>query len=511
MHPRTRRAWRAAAIGGLAAALLLGACSSDDGDDDASPSETDSSAVTTTTETRPEGAAAELSEELTGGNGIFIGAATPYEPDPGYVQEEYVAEGTASSYEAVGEVTPDGAWTLEPGAERRLPDTRRRPPTREQAEDFSGIVLVEWMNVSGGVDADPEFTTLREEIVRQGHAWVGVSAQMIGVEGGPVAVAVDVPGSEAAGKGLKAIDPERYGSLEHPGDAFSYDIYTQVARAVRAGAPAIGDLEPVRGRRGRRVAVGLRARDLRERRATADERVRRLLRAQPRRGRPRSSGPGSSPTSPARSAACRRPSAPTPRRRSSIQTENDVVGVLGSRPVRQPDSDLFRLWEVPGTAHADLHLVGESTAEVVDCGVPINDGPLHVVAKAAFRHLVCWVEGGEPPPEAPPIELSEGAAPVIRRDADGIALGGVRTPPVDVPVRVLSGVKGPSSGSSACSSARPSRCPKSASPSCTPRGPSSSSSTTRRRRGDRGRLRARGGPRGARGLRAPRARARVTA
>ena len=31
----------------------------------------------------------------------------------------------------------------------------------------------------------------------------------------------------------------------------------------------------------------------------------------------------------------------------------------------------------------------------------------------------------------------------IRRDADGIALGGIRTPPVDVPVDVLSGVPGP--------------------------------------------------------------------
>jgi hypothetical protein len=77
--------------------------------------------------------------------------------------------------------------------------------------------------------------------------------------------------------------------------------------------------------------------------------------------------------------------------------------------------------------------------------VPINDGPLHIVAKAAFRHLVSWIEAGEPPPEAPPIELSGDAAPVIQRDPDGIALGGVRTPPVDVPVRVLSGVQGQSS------------------------------------------------------------------
>jgi hypothetical protein len=128
-----------------------------------------------------------------------------------------------------------------------------------------------------------------------------------------------------------------------------------------------------------------------------------------------------------------------------IQAENDVVGVMGSAAVRQPDSDLFRLWEVPGTAHADLHLIGESTAEVVDCGVPINDGPLHIVAKAAFRHLVSWIEAGEPPPEAPPIELSGDAAPVIQREPDGTAVGGVRTPPVDVPVRVLSVVQGQSS------------------------------------------------------------------
>jgi hypothetical protein len=32
----------------------------------------------------------------------------------------------------------------------------------------------------------------------------------------------------------------------------------------------------------------------------------------------------------------------------------------------------------------------------------------------------------------------------VRRDPDGIALGGIRTPPVDVPAVVLSGAPGPS-------------------------------------------------------------------
>jgi hypothetical protein len=44
----------------------------------------------------------------------------------------------------------------------------------------------------------------------------------------------------------------------------------------------------------------------------------------------------------------------------------------------------------------------------------------------------------------PRLTLAESAAPTVVRDEDGIAQGGVRTPPVDVPTRVLSGQPGPS-------------------------------------------------------------------
>jgi hypothetical protein len=64
---------------------------------------------------------------------------------------------------------------------------------------------------------------------------------------------------------------------------------------------------------------------------------------------------------------------------------------------------------------------------------------LHVVAKAALRHFVTWVESGVAPPTAPLLDASAGA---LRLDADGIALGGLRTPPVDVPVRILSSTPG---------------------------------------------------------------------
>jgi hypothetical protein len=126
-----------------------------------------------------------------------------------------------------------------------------------------------------------------------------------------------------------------------------------------------------------------------------------------------------------------------------LQAESDVTGILNSVAVRQPDSDTFRLWEVAGTAHADAHLLG-SIAASIDCGVPINNGPMHLVAKAALRGLDTWVKTGEPPPIAARLDVTTGPPPAIARDADGIALGGIRTPPVDVPVDVLSGVAGPS-------------------------------------------------------------------
>jgi hypothetical protein len=125
-----------------------------------------------------------------------------------------------------------------------------------------------------------------------------------------------------------------------------------------------------------------------------------------------------------------------------VQSESDVTSVLGSYRARQPDSDRFRLWEVAGTAHADAHLLGSSGARI-DCGVPINNGPLHLVAKAGFHALTAWMENGKAPRTAPRFELTANTPPQIMRDSNGIALGGIRTPPVDVPVAALSGAPGP--------------------------------------------------------------------
>ena len=308
--------------------------------------------------------------------------------------------------------------------------------------DFSGTVVVEWLNVSGGIDANPDWASLEEEFVRRGDMPGWASPQLIGVEGGPVLVTA--PGAEAfAGKGLVGIDPARYGSLAHPGDGFSFDIYTQVARALRNGEGLDGQQpELVLAVGESQSAIAL---------TTYHNGVQPLSGAfdgffvHSRASVPLPFvGPGEYADLAGAIGA-----APALLRDDldvpvmDLQAEGDVVGVLDSISVRQPDSGTFRLWEVAGTAHADAHLLGP-IADITDCGVPINDAPMHLVAKAAFHHLVRWVRTGEAPPDFPLLEVTADDAPRIARDDDGIATGGVRTPPVDVPVDVLSGAPGPS-------------------------------------------------------------------
>lgn len=391
------------------------------------------------------GDSADLSQEITGGAGPFMGASAP--PDlerAGYVEHEYVASGTATSYTTSGPLTRDGRWTFTPGA--RAPyRTRvlvRRP---SQPARFSGTIVVEWLNVSGGVDACPEHSSVDEELTRAGHVWAGVSAQFIGIEGG--SVLVQAPGGEGfVGKGLKAIDAARYGRLQHPGDGYSFDIFTQVARTLRQGGVAMGDVLPAR-----LLAVGESQSALAL--TTYYNGVQPLTRAFDGflvHSRAAVSLPLVAPGKPAdvggsfvdNTAAIFRDDLDAPV--LELQAESDVIGVLRSVDVRQPDTPRFRLWEVAGTAHADRHMLGEMAAQL-GSGTPINDGPMHLVAKAALHRLDEWVRTGRQPPTADRIDVTSGPTPEIRRDADGIALAGIRTPPVDVPVDVLSGEPEPGS------------------------------------------------------------------
>ena len=97
----------------------------------------------------------------------------------------------------------------------------RRP---RQAARFNGTAIVEWYNVSQGHDGEDEWFQSYEHLLRCGYAWVGVSAQAVGVNA------------------LKEWSPARYGSLDVArggtiiGDVLSYDVFSAAALAIRGKA-----------------------------------------------------------------------------------------------------------------------------------------------------------------------------------------------------------------------------------------------------------------------------------
>src|SRR3546814_8916227 len=129
-----------------------------------------------------------------------------------YERAEYGAVWSATSDSVDRELSPDGRWSRSPEVESPL---RTRVVVRRPVDpaDASGVVVVEWLNVSGGLDADPDWQMLDEDITRNGDIWVGVSAQVIGINGGPVRVTTPASEAAGAGQGIRNIDPSRYGDL----------------------------------------------------------------------------------------------------------------------------------------------------------------------------------------------------------------------------------------------------------------------------------------------------------
>ena len=163
----------------VSALAVLSACSSSSSKSSPSqstrPSTSSAPAIATPT-TRapaPPGPAATLSGPITGGNGISLVQA--FNPDlgkAGYSQNEYFASGNATSYKSLGPRTKDGKWSFEPSTTAPY-RTRIVVRTPRDPKKFNGTVLVEWMNVSVGLETTPEYPYVAKEILRSGYAWVG--------------------------------------------------------------------------------------------------------------------------------------------------------------------------------------------------------------------------------------------------------------------------------------------------------------------------------------------------
>ena len=347
----------------------------------------------------------------------------------GYTQQEFFLKGTATGYTQAGTWGSDGRWTARP-AETAPYETRilvRRPadPAR-----FNGTVVIEWLNVSFNVDVDPDFLYESQQLLRAGYAWVGVSAQQLGVQG-PF--------------GLTHWDPARYHALSHPGDTFSYSIFSQAAKSL---------LDP----RGARPLGPLRVRALiadgesqsAARMVTYANAIQPLdrlfdgflIHSRGAAGAAISQAPQARPPMPAVARTRTDSGVPV----LTVESQTDILASgLGYLPATQPDSRSFRLWEVPGTSHVDTTELGLSAAEVLrdipfypqgTCKQQPNNGQERYVMDAALAQLNRWARAGTPAPQASRIDIANGA---YVTDKFGNALGGVRTPAVDAPTATLTG------------------------------------------------------------------------
>ena len=340
----------------------------------------------------------------------------------GYEEQEYFVSGTAQ----------DAAGTPAPYTTRIIV-TRPTDPAR-----FNGSVLLDWVNVTAQFENAVDTMLAREMLMREGFAYVHVSAQEVGVEG---------PGLPLLTP--KTWDPVRYASLNHPGDAWSFDMVTQIARAFEAP----GSVDPMDGLRVERILAAGQSQSANR----LSDYVESWLPAHPD-----AVGVidgvlvhGNVPGDKAFAAAS---PVPVLQLLSDYEAVDDGVDPASLGPNH-------RLWEIAGSSHAD-HFIGyQSVAghgprvtlsapkvseaafqdiiraagnygEVVSptlaaCVVAGATMPMHYATSTAIHQLDAWVKTGTAPSSGPRFQFADGA---LAADEYGNTLGGIRLPPIDVPV-----------------------------------------------------------------------------
>src|SRR5579863_1023935 len=91
----------------------------------------------------------------------------------GYRKTEWFLSATASGYH-VEDRTENGLWNARPAT--TAPFTTRILVCSPDDADASGVIIVDWLNVSGGADSCAEWRYLHRHILRTGAVYVGVSA-----------------------------------------------------------------------------------------------------------------------------------------------------------------------------------------------------------------------------------------------------------------------------------------------------------------------------------------------
>jgi hypothetical protein len=365
---------------------------------------------------------------IPGGNGV-VQASAAVSADPAFVpsladdyrEDEFLFRGVANTYSGPATGPPEKASTGNAYVTRLIVRVPQDP------SDFSGRVFLEPFNTTSGPDRDALWRPIAPLLQGNGDAWVGVS-----VRAGSVFQ-------------LQEFDAARYADLSIPTNDLVWDMLRQLGAVVRSG----GKQSPLRGMRAEHLYLGGYSQSGVDTTTFAmsfhdDTRL--------RDGAPIFDG-----YLPAAHAATMTPlqsgsglitefdegrMEPVDVPVVDIETQHDVMGwsrevVPGTfytsqsgASVRRSDSnsrtDKYRLFEITGASHSS----GGGNCGGVPSTFP---GPMFV--RAAAAQLFRWAEEGTAPTKAARIEMEKvDIVSVPRVDEIGHALGGVRSPFVDVPL-----------------------------------------------------------------------------
>jgi hypothetical protein len=393
-------ALRAASV--LVMALFLGACGSDAPTGDGA-----ASVVPTPQVSGPVGSA--------GLRGHALWDSWYDLADLGYDEQEYFVSGTAKSHADPAQSAP---YTTRIIVRRPVDATR-----------FNGTVVLDWVNVTAQFENAVDTLEAHELFHRDGYAYVHVSAQAAGLCCLPLLTP-------------KLWDPVRYAAIDHPGDDYAFDMFSQIAQAFKRP----GEVDPMAGLPVRRVIAvgqsqsGTRLRDY-------------LIEVQPQArvidaflvhadGGARKDYPAD-PAVPTLQLMSEREARPEDANVTRNYRLWEIAGAahqdfwIGVHQVQAQSLRAVASLRLPGTADAALHAQAGNYGERFDpgqfiCVVEGTQFPLRYSVMAAIHYLDRWLRTGQAPPPGPRYRFDDSGA--LARDADGNALGGIRLPPIDVPV-----------------------------------------------------------------------------
>jgi hypothetical protein len=353
-----------------------------------------------------------------------------YELAPfGYQEHEYFVSGTAS----------DGAGSTAPYTTRIIVTRPIEPHA------FNGTALLDWTNVTAQFENAVDTMEARQMLMREGFAYVHVSAQSAGLCCTPLTP--------------KIWDPVRYQSLNHPGDQYANDMFSQIAKAIRKPTTANGNLDPTGGLAVHHLIAAGQSQSCSKLAAyvTTTQNTAHLIDGFLIHG------------------------CDATKTTSKQPLQAKVLHLLSDNEANTAppaDNPNYRLWEIAGTAHSDYFIgyqseVGSTGRVVGDqpqktkaeyddvmraagnygaelnpllaaCVLAGSTVPMHYAVSSAIYQLNRWIRDDADAPANGPRFAFSGTS--LATDGDMNTEGGIRMPPIDVPVATYKSTSCPLGG-----------------------------------------------------------------